>query len=77
MELMSILSGKGTKLSYSDPYVPIFPKMRKHSFSLESISLHPEMLRNVDCVVIATNHDDFDYDMIADHAKLIIDTKGV
>ena len=36
----------------------------------------PEFLGGVDCVVVATDHDAFDYDMVAKHAPLIVDTRG-
>lgn len=77
VELMSLLQKKGALVSYSDPYVPHFPKMRKYSFDLESVSLNSEVLRQADCIVIATNHDNFDYEMIAEYAKLVVDTRGV
>jgi UDP-N-acetyl-D-glucosamine dehydrogenase len=77
VELMSILKNKGAIVTYSDPYVPQFPKMRKYSFDLDSVELNPEVLQQADCVLIATNHDDFDYEMIAEHAGLIVDTRGV
>lgn len=63
-------------MTYSDPYVPQFPKMRKYSFDLDSVELTPEVLQQADCVLIATNHDDFDYEMIRANAKIIVDTRG-
>ena len=75
--LMELLREKGAILSYSDPYVPSFPPMRKHSFSLESKEITKEYLRQCDCVLIATNHDDFDYEFILEHSRLIVDTRGV
>jgi UDP-N-acetyl-D-glucosamine dehydrogenase len=51
--------------------------MREHSFDLKSIPLTPESLSRFDCAVLATNHDAFDYAMIKQHAKLIVDTRGV
>ena len=77
VELMSILKNKGAIVTYSDPYVPRFPRMRRYSFDLDSVELTPEVLQQVDCVLIATNHDDFDYEMIKANAKLIVDTRGV
>jgi UDP-N-acetyl-D-glucosamine dehydrogenase len=77
VELMSILKNKGAIVTYSDPYVPQFPRMRKYSFDLDSVELTPEVLQQVDCVLIATNHDDFDYEMIKANAKIIVDTRGV
>jgi len=77
VELMSILKNKGAIVTYSDPYVPQFPSMRKYSFDLDSVELTPEVLQQADCVLIATNHDDFDYEMIKANAKIIVDTRGV
>jgi UDP-N-acetyl-D-glucosamine dehydrogenase len=57
--------------------VPVFPKIRKHDFALSSVPLTPETLASYDCVVLITNHDAFDYDLIKRHAKLIVDTRGV
>ena len=50
---------------------------RKYDFDLSSKELTPDVLASFDCVLLATNHDDFDYDMIAKDAKLIVDTRGV
>ena len=77
VQLMEILRDKGAVIMYSDPHVPVFPVMREHSFDLSSVALTPELLQSVDCVLIATNHKAFDYDMIKAHAGLIVDTRGV
>jgi hypothetical protein len=54
-----------------------FLRMRKYSFDLDSVELTPEVLQQSDCVLIATNHDNFDYEMIKANAKLIVDTRWV
>jgi len=77
VELMNILQKKGADVLYSDPYVPKFPRMRRHKFDLESTPLNPQLIEQVDCVLIATDHDDVNYNMILKHAKLIVDTRGV
>lgn len=77
MEIMEILRSKGAVLSYSDPYVPVFPPMRKHKFDLRSVELTPESVKAVDCVLLVTDHDDFPYDLIGANADLIVDTRGV
>jgi len=77
IELIDLLTKKEAIVDYSDPYVPIFPKTRKHHFDLSSIVLTPDSLASYDCVILATNHDAYDYDLIRNHAKLIIDTRGV
>ena len=75
--LMELLLAKGAQLAYSDPHVPVFPKMREHHFDLTSMPLTPQSLADSDCVVVATNHDAFDYEMIRRDASLIVDTRGV
>lgn len=75
--IMEMLRDKGAIVSYSDPHVPVFPKMREHHFDLSSVVITEDSLTSFDCVIIATNHDTFDYDLIKAQAKLIIDTRGV
>jgi UDP-N-acetyl-D-glucosamine dehydrogenase len=74
--LMERLRDLGARVSYSDPHVPTFPKMREHVFDLASVPVTEETLKRFDCVVLATDHDGFDYDLIARHASLIVDTRG-
>lgn len=77
VELMEILRSKGADVAYSDPHVPAFPKMREHHFDLMSVSLTAQSIASYDLLLLATNHDAFDYDLIQKNAKLIIDTRGV
>jgi len=77
VELMELLVKKGAVVEYSDPHVPVFPKMRQHHFDLKSVPLTPESIAGFDFVVLATNHDAFDYELIGKHARLIVDTRGV
>lgn len=74
--VMEILRDRGAAVEYSDPNVPVFPKMREHRFDLKSVPLTPETIASYDCVVLLTDHSDFDYDLIRDHARLLIDTRG-
>jgi UDP-N-acetyl-D-glucosamine dehydrogenase len=76
VELMERLRDQGAEVSYSDPHIPVFPKMREHSFDLKSVPLTPEGLSSYDCILLATDHDRFDYDMILQHAPLIVDSRG-
>ena len=77
VELMELLVKKGAIVEYADPHVPVFPKLRQHHFDLKSVPLTPESIAGFDFVVLATNHDAFDYELIARHARLIVDTRGV
>lgn len=74
--LMEKLRELGAEISYSDPHIPVFPKMREHQFDLSSVSLIPEIIAEYDCLLLATDHDKFDYTMIKDNAQLIIDSRG-
>lgn len=73
--VMEILRDRGALVDYSDPNVPVFPKMREHKFDLKSVNLTPEILASYDAVVLLTDHSDFDYEGIAEHAKLLVDTR--
>lgn len=74
--IMQLLKGKRAAVEYSDPHVLSFPKMREHKFDLDSVTLTAETLNSFDAVVLATDHDAFDYDLIAEHSVLLIDTRG-
>ena len=56
---------------------PVFPRMRQYCFDLASVTVTPETVSAFDCVLVATNHDVFDYQMIQEHAHLIVDSRGV
>ena len=77
VEIMEILRDKGAEVHYSDPYVPKFPKMREHYFELSSVEINADNLQQYDCVLLATNHDSFNYELIQQKSKLVIDTRGV
>jgi UDP-N-acetyl-D-glucosamine dehydrogenase len=77
VELMEILRSKGALVEYCDPHVPLFPRMREHHFDLASVALDADSLASYDLVLLATAHSAFDYALIAQHARLIVDTRGV
>ena len=77
VELMELLEKRGADVQYSDPHVPVFPAMREHRFDLKSVDLTPQGVASYDLLLLATNHDAFDYPMIGKNAKLIVDTRGV
>jgi len=74
--VMEKLREQGVDVEYSDPNVPVFPRMREHHFDLSSVELTPEQIASYDCVVVLTDHSNFPYDLILQHAKLIVDTRG-
>ncbi len=76
LELIQLLGEARTEVSYHDPYVPALGTFRKYEINLKSEPLDEAILKAQDCVLLVTHHDDFDYDLIAAHAPLIIDTRG-
>ena len=75
--LMDLLRARGATMSYNDPYVPKLPSMRHHDVpDLSSSELTPEFLAAQDCVLIATDHSDYDYDFIVKHAPMVLDTRN-
>ena len=77
VEVMDRLHKLGADTAYSDPHVAVFPHIPgHHCFNLSSTPITAETLADFDCVVLTTDHDKFDYPLIAEHAKLIVDTRG-
>jgi UDP-N-acetyl-D-glucosamine dehydrogenase len=76
MELIDVLMDKGALVEYCDPYFSSIPETRKHQIELNSKALSTKVLQSMDLVLLATDHDDFDYNLIEKEAKLIVDTRG-
>src|SRR5690554_1764186 len=76
VEIMSLLEEKGADIAYSDPHVPVFPRKRYYHFDLQSVELSANNIAGYDCIVIATDHDGFDYALLQQQARLIVDTRG-
>jgi UDP-N-acetyl-D-glucosamine dehydrogenase len=75
-EIIELLLQHGSVVSYHDPHVPVFPRMRKYHIALKSHALTPESAAAADAVLIVTDHAAVDYAMIGRHARLIIDTRN-
>lgn len=76
-EIMQLISERGGEVAYSDPHVRRFPPMRRYRFALTSVPVTAESLAGYDAVVIATDHDEVDYALVREHARLLIDPRGV
>src|SRR5690606_31442253 len=75
--VMEQLRDLGARGGDSDHHVPVFPKMREHRFDLRSVRLTPDVVETYDAVLLATDHDGVEYEMIKQSARLIVDTRGV
>lgn len=78
-EIIDSLVRQGAVVSYHDPFVPTLPRTRAwpNLPAMESRPLTREQLAANDAVVIVTDHSAVDYGLVAGHAPLIIDTRGV
>ena len=77
--IISILLSMGAKISYHDPFVPKIKRARQWPVGpeLKSQPLTRKTIAAQDAILIITDHTAVDYNLIAQHAKLIIDTRGI
>jgi len=73
LDIIEILSRKGAKISYHDPYIPSFEIKGK---SFKSKALTANLLKNSHCTVITTSHKCVDYGKVLKNATTIIDTRN-
>jgi len=73
LDIIGLLAKKGSKVAYNDPYVPSFYYLEGQ---WKSQPLTEKLLQEQDCVLIATDHSDYDWEFISQQAKLIFDTRN-
>jgi len=73
LDVVKGLQEKGAIVSYSDPHVPF---IKLEGRKMKSTSITPAVLNSMDCAVILTDHSAFNYSMISEHAKLILDCRS-
>jgi UDP-N-acetyl-D-glucosamine dehydrogenase len=78
LALMQTLRERGTQVAYHDPHVAVIPPTREYGSlaGLRSAELTEDLISSFDAVLVATDHDSVDYDLIHAHAKLIVDTRN-
>jgi UDP-N-acetyl-D-glucosamine dehydrogenase len=74
LTIIELLQKEGAQVSYHDPYFPFIGKGRKYDLQMKRSEL--EKLGDYDCVVIVTDHSDYDYGRIVGEAQLIVDTRN-
>ncbi|MGA2881027.1 MAG: nucleotide sugar dehydrogenase [Bryobacteraceae bacterium] len=72
LDIILLLERRGTRVTYSDPFVPTLP-LDDHELTAQDPI---EMAAQADCVVVVTDHSGVDYPAIVDRAKLIVDTRN-
>jgi UDP-N-acetyl-D-glucosamine dehydrogenase len=76
-EIMDLLLKKGANVAYHDPYIPTLPPMRHYRhLRMSSQPLNAASLSQYDCLLIVTDHSSLEWSFIAQHARLIVDTRN-
>lgn len=75
-EVIDLLRRHGCSVAYHDPHCPVFPKMKRYAIDLHSTPLTPQSVSAADAVVIVTNHDAIDYELLGRSARLIVDSRN-
>lgn len=74
LKVMELLVQRGIhEVSYNDPYVP---DVKVDGQEFHSVKISPEVVRSYDVILVATDHSNYDWQMIADNAKIIVDTRN-
>jgi UDP-N-acetyl-D-glucosamine dehydrogenase len=79
LKLIELIEARGARADYHDPHIPELPATREHGAltGRRSVPLTPGTVRHYDAVLIATDHDDVDYHLVVEHARLVLDTRNV
>ncbi|MFC1627865.1 nucleotide sugar dehydrogenase [Gemmatimonadota bacterium] len=80
LELVSLFEDRErATVSFHDPFIPVIPQTRKFPqlAGRESVDLDTQVLEAADAVVISTDHSNVDYQLVGEHASLIVDTRNV
>ena len=72
IDVIRLLDHRGAVVTFHDPHVPV---LREDGMELTSTPLNRETLTQSDCVIIVTDHSDVDYDMVAQYAPIVVDTR--
>ncbi len=74
LTIIELLQKAGAHVSYNDPYCPFVGRGRKYDLQMKSVEL--DKVGDYDCVLIVTDHSDYDYQKIVREAKLVVDTRN-
>ncbi len=74
LTIIELLRKEGAQVRYHDPYFRFVGRGRKYDLQMECAPLTG--LGQYDCVVIVTDHSDYDYTRIVGEAQLVVDTRN-
>jgi UDP-N-acetyl-D-glucosamine dehydrogenase len=73
-KIMELLAADGATVITVDPHVAAFED--HHGRSYQTVPLSDDLLDRADCVVVITDHSDFDYGQIVARAQVVVDTRN-
>jgi len=77
LKLAETLNNNNFKnLAYCDPHIKNQISTKKYKYLKKISKLHPSLIKKFDIVILMTDHDIFDYNMIKKNSKKIIDCRG-
>src|SRR4029077_7058718 len=77
LDVMKLLADKGAEVEYSDPHVPFLTADAWHGpRALQAVTIDAAAVASFDCIVITTDHSRFDYALIVEHSRSVIDTRN-
>ncbi|MGE5207056.1 MAG: nucleotide sugar dehydrogenase [Chlamydiota bacterium] len=74
LTIIELLQKQGAQVSYHDPYFPFVGKGRHYDLQMKRAEL--DNFGQYDCVLIVTDHSDYDYARIVREAQLVVDTRN-
>src|SRR6201984_3017157 len=74
LTIIELLQKDGAQVSYHDPYFPFIGKGRKYDLQMKRAEL--ANFAHYDCVLIVTDHSDYDYRRIVEESQLVVDTRN-
>jgi UDP-N-acetyl-D-glucosamine dehydrogenase len=74
LTVIELLREQGAEVLYNDPYFPTVGRGRHYNLNMTSTPLTD--LQQYDCVLIMTDHSDYDYAAIVTESKLVVDTRN-
>jgi UDP-N-acetyl-D-glucosamine dehydrogenase len=73
LDIIKLLQDKGAEVVFNDPYIS---QIRMDTEVLQSKNLDDSLLKNADCVVIVTDHSNYDWSLVVKNSRLIVDTRN-
>ncbi len=74
LTIIELLQKEGAEVSYNDPFFPFVGKGRKYDLQMTNTPL--DNIGAFDCVIVVTDHSEYDYEQIVKQAQLVVDTRN-